>query len=134
MKCALVLLGPNYMENTCLVPGRRIARLPRWVKFFLHFLTKLSLRGRRWKGKGKGEFGRERGRVGRAREKEKERWHGRYCFLQTAPNLICKDKLSLARAQIPASPFNTGHAGWTKLEEPVTSENKKLARLEGWPA
>ena len=90
MKCALVLLGPIYMENTCLVPGRRITRLPRWVKFFLHFLTKLSLRGRRWKGKGKGEFGRARERVGRARE-----------------------KLSLARAQIPASPspFNAGHAG-----------------------
>ena len=133
MKCALVLLGPIYMENTCLVPGRRITRLPRWVKFFLHFLTKLSLRGRRWKGKGKGEFGRARERVGRAREKGKERLHGRYCFLQTASNLICKDKLSLAHAQIPASPspFNAGHAGWTKLEEPFTSETKSWLGLKG---
>ena len=33
MKCALVLLGPIYMENTCLVPGRKITRLPRWANF-----------------------------------------------------------------------------------------------------
>ena len=38
-----------------------------------------SLTGRRWKGKG--EFGRVRERVGRAREKGKERLQGRYCFL-----------------------------------------------------
>ena len=82
--------------------------------FFRHFLTKLSLRGRRWKGKGKGkgkgEFGRARERVGRARE-----------------------KLSLARAQIPASPcpFNAGHAGWTKIEELFTSETKSWLGLKG---
>ena len=35
---------------------------------------KLSLRGRRCKGKGKGEFG-------RAREKGEERLQGRHCFL-----------------------------------------------------
>ena len=35
---------------------------------------KLSLRGRRLKGKGKGEFG-------RAREKGEERPQGRHCFL-----------------------------------------------------
>lgn len=42
MKCTLVLLGPIYIENTCLVPGGRVTRLPRWVNFFLHFLTKLE--------------------------------------------------------------------------------------------
>ena len=40
-----------------------------------------SLRGRRWKGKGKGEFGRALERVGYAREKGKERLQARYCFL-----------------------------------------------------
>ena len=42
MKCALVLLGPIYIENTCLVPGGKVTRLPRWVNFFLHLLTKLE--------------------------------------------------------------------------------------------
>ena len=42
VKCALVLLGPICMENTCLVPDRRVTRLPRWANFFLHFLTKLE--------------------------------------------------------------------------------------------
>ena len=42
MKCTLVLLGPIYFENTCLLPGGKVTRLPRWVNFFLHFLTKLE--------------------------------------------------------------------------------------------
>ena len=42
MKCALVLLGPIYIENTCLVPGGKVTRLLRWVNFFLHLLTKLE--------------------------------------------------------------------------------------------
>ena len=76
-----------YVGNCPYWRGVRISEVSVWrgstvfiffsIYFFIYFI---SLRGRRWKGKGKGEFFRVRERVGRARGKGKERLQGRHCF------------------------------------------------------